>query len=91
MSIEKKIVTREVVVCKCERCGNEWECRDGIPPVSCARCRSYYWNIPRKPRKPRDPNAIPAPAKTRPLTRKPGETRGRKPLPRDPDGNIIRS
>ncbi len=31
----------------CERCGHEWKVT-GEPPVACAKCRSKYWDIPRK-------------------------------------------
>src|SRR5262245_51852855 len=35
--------------CRCERCGNEWIPRDlAREPEACPRCKSPYWNRPRK-------------------------------------------
>jgi len=36
-------------VYKCERCGHEWlpRMKDREPRV-CAKCKSAYWNVPRK-------------------------------------------
>jgi hypothetical protein len=36
---------------KCERCGHIWTPRGDKEPVVCARCKSPYWNIPRKNKK----------------------------------------
>jgi hypothetical protein len=37
---------------RCERCGHEWVPRDsGQDPKVCPKCKSPYWNTPRK----RDP------------------------------------
>ena len=34
---------------KCERCGHEWLPRDKEQePTVCPKCKSPYWNIPRK-------------------------------------------
>ena len=33
--------------CKCKRCGYEWESRVKRPKT-CARCKSYTWEIKRK-------------------------------------------
>lgn len=33
---------------RCERCGHEWLPRKGEEPKVCPRCKSPYWNIPRK-------------------------------------------
>lgn len=39
-------VTRKVW--KCDRCDHEWLSRDGKEPIRCAKCKSPYWNQPRK-------------------------------------------
>jgi predicted Zn-ribbon and HTH transcriptional regulator len=34
---------------RCERCGHEWVPRDlEIEPRVCPKCKSPYWNIPRR-------------------------------------------
>jgi len=33
---------------KCERCGHEWVPRDKTEPKVCPKCKSPYWNRPRK-------------------------------------------
>jgi predicted Zn-ribbon and HTH transcriptional regulator len=34
---------------RCERCGHEWVPRDkGQEPTVCPKCKSPYWNKPRK-------------------------------------------
>lgn len=33
---------------KCERCGHEWVKRREDLPKVCPKCKSPYWNIPRK-------------------------------------------
>jgi len=34
---------------RCERCSHEWVARDRTKdPTVCPRCKSAYWNIPRK-------------------------------------------
>ena len=34
---------------KCERCNYKWAPRTkGIKPVTCPKCRSAYWDRPRK-------------------------------------------
>ena len=48
--IKGKISLRE----KCLRCGYVWFTRKESKPNVCARCRSPYWNIPKKIRKPID-------------------------------------
>ena len=32
--------------CKCERCGHKWRAHENVP-VSCAKCKSRSWNIPK--------------------------------------------
>lgn len=32
----------------CLRCGHEWTPRIETKPMTCAKCRSPYWDIPRK-------------------------------------------
>jgi len=31
-----------------KRCGNTWTPRSNQPPIQCPKCRSPYWNRPRK-------------------------------------------
>ena len=33
---------------KCERCGHEWARRGDTAPKVCPKCKSPYWNTPRK-------------------------------------------
>jgi len=34
---------------RCERCGHEWVPRDkGQEPTVCPKCKSPYWNKPKK-------------------------------------------
>ena len=35
-------------VWKCDRCEHEWISRDGNKPLRCARCKSVYWDTPKK-------------------------------------------
>lgn len=32
----------------CLRCGHEWEPATADRPKSCPKCKSYYWDQPRK-------------------------------------------
>jgi predicted Zn-ribbon and HTH transcriptional regulator len=32
----------------CERCGHKWAPRENENPKVCPRCKSPYWNSPRK-------------------------------------------
>ena len=34
--------------CICERCEHKWITRSGEMPKVCPRCKSPYWDIPRK-------------------------------------------
>lgn len=36
---------------KCERCGHEWVKRKEKEPIVCPKCKSPYWNTPRKAHK----------------------------------------
>jgi len=36
---------------KCEKCGHEWVPRNEETPIICPRCKSPYWNKPRKKNK----------------------------------------
>jgi len=33
---------------RCDRCGHEWTPRSEAVPIACPRCKSPYWNRPRK-------------------------------------------
>jgi len=33
---------------RCERCGHEWVKRGEEDPKVCPKCKSPYWDIPRK-------------------------------------------
>jgi len=38
---------------KCERCKHVWMPREeGVAPKVCPKCKSPYWDRPRKPKKP---------------------------------------
>ena len=39
--------------CRCERCGHEWIPRTKVKvdPIICPKCKSPYWNIPKKRKK----------------------------------------
>jgi len=37
--------------CICERCEHQWVARDKSEPMVCPKCKSPYWNKPRKIRK----------------------------------------
>jgi predicted Zn-ribbon and HTH transcriptional regulator len=44
---------KEITGWKCERCGHEWLSRDALKakaslPEVCPKCKSPYWNTPRK-------------------------------------------
>jgi len=37
------------VICRCERCGYEWEPRkQEQEPHVCPKCKSAYWNTPKR-------------------------------------------
>ena len=39
---------------RCERCEHEWVPRtkaNGVEPRVCPKCKSPYWNVPRKPKR----------------------------------------
>ena len=33
---------------KCERCGHEWVPRKAQEPKVCPKCKSPYWDVPKK-------------------------------------------
>lgn len=33
---------------KCERCDHEWAPRKEGKPIICPKCKSPYWNVPKK-------------------------------------------
>ena len=39
-----------LVILTCLRCGYDWPSRLPHPPKRCARCRSPYWNRPKRRR-----------------------------------------
>ena len=43
--LENKIVIEQK---ECLRCGHKWIPRTEGMPVTCASCRSPYWNIPKR-------------------------------------------
>lgn len=46
---------------RCERCGHEWLPRQtGEEPKVCPKCKSPYWNSPRKMKPRRNPDATSA-------------------------------
>ena len=44
MSIEEAIVFK----CTCERCGHKWITKTKEKPRVCPKCKSPYWDKPRK-------------------------------------------
>ena len=44
----KEITVKE---CKCERCRHKWITRSNAIPKVCPKCKSPYWDRPRKIRK----------------------------------------
>jgi len=38
------ITKKQVKICKCERCGGEWQPQGNEYPIRCAKCNSPYWN-----------------------------------------------
>ncbi len=44
--IRKEMRRLAVWVCRCERCGYEWQLI-GKEPKRCPDCKSRYWNIPK--------------------------------------------
>lgn len=40
----------KVLECVCERCGHEWKSKTVSPKV-CPKCKSPYWNEPKKEKK----------------------------------------
>ena len=36
---------------KCERCGHKWVPRNKEEPAVCPKCKSPYWNKPRRQKK----------------------------------------
>lgn len=47
--------TRDITVmeCTCERCQYVWNAAAAELPKTCARCRSPYWNVPRRAAQPK--------------------------------------
>jgi predicted Zn-ribbon and HTH transcriptional regulator len=44
---------------RCERCSHEWVPRDkGQEPTVCPKCKSPYWNKPRKGAENENPKAL---------------------------------
>jgi len=37
-----------VMKCKCERCGHKWITRKKEMPKVCPKCKSPYWDVPKK-------------------------------------------
>ena len=44
---------------RCGRCGHEWKPRDKIVSKTCPKCKSPYWNKPRKNQKTKEKQASP--------------------------------
>lgn len=38
----------QVIAYKCERCKHQWLPRNKETPIICPKCKSPYWNRPRK-------------------------------------------
>jgi hypothetical protein len=37
-----------VIVCVCERCGHDWIPRGEFEPKICPKCKSIYWDRPKR-------------------------------------------
>jgi len=75
------IKERLVKFCVCERCKHEWIAETNLPET-CSKCRSPYWNKPRKPKKQPTPPKTQTPkppirSTTTPIRTPPRPTRGR--------------
>jgi predicted Zn-ribbon and HTH transcriptional regulator len=44
-------VKLQVMGYRCERCGHEWVPRINQPPRVCPKCKSPYWDRPRREKK----------------------------------------
>jgi DNA replicative helicase MCM subunit Mcm2 (Cdc46/Mcm family) len=54
---------RNVTVYQCERCEHEWIPRDALAdeqelPTICPKCKTPYWNKPRKEKKAKKPTKV---------------------------------
>lgn len=38
------IIKKEVCICKCNKCGYEWQTRTEKIPKACPNCKSMRWN-----------------------------------------------
>ena len=50
-----KKVEIKVLGYRCERCGHEWVPRKENEPKVCPKCKSPYWDRPRKKQKGKSP------------------------------------
>ncbi len=41
-------IKRTVDIYKCDRCGHEWQKKGKEEPLICPKCKSAYWNRPKK-------------------------------------------
>lgn len=41
-------IKRTITLYKCERCGHEWQPLKPQEPRVCPKCKSPYWNVPRR-------------------------------------------
>lgn len=48
MTHKRKKVVKWLYDCRCERCGHEWETKEDQLPLTCPKCKSPYWNRPRR-------------------------------------------
>jgi predicted Zn-ribbon and HTH transcriptional regulator len=37
-----------IYIYTCERCGHEWQPRKKVKPTICPKCKSAYWDRPRR-------------------------------------------
>jgi len=49
----KEGTSKPTIDCGCNRCGHQWQSEKGIDqlPVQCPKCKSTYWNKPRREKK----------------------------------------
>lgn len=42
-------LTKKVRICRCERCGFDWQPREGNQnPKICPECKTPYWDVPKE-------------------------------------------
>ena len=50
-NILRKLIDIKIKGYRCERCGHEWAPKGDDSPKVCPKCKSPYWDTPRKDKK----------------------------------------